>query len=133
MRTYQLVLLGTLALGACNRPDRESEKVADVFAALPNLPIPPSSVLLSRAGSPDAVQLRFRSETGAAAVVDYYRGVLTQGGWSLVGDSKQDSAQVLYAERAGRPIWVRITPDQEGSVVDLSGAAPADSTKAPQP
>jgi hypothetical protein len=66
-------------------------------------------------------------------VVDYYRGVLTQGGWSLVGDSKQDSAQVLYAERAGRPIWVRITPDQEGSVVDLSGAAPADSTKAPQP
>jgi hypothetical protein len=53
--------------------------------------------------------------------------VLSTGPWDLVSDEQDaEGARVLYAEREGPPIWVRIykATGAEGSIVEISGAVP---------
>ena len=97
--------------------------------------MPPDAKFVSRAGSEDALQVTLYTPTQASAkVVEYYRGVLSQGKWQLVSDMKKpDGKIVLYAERDGRPLWVSVWPttDSAGTMVQLAGAVVrADSAKA---
>jgi hypothetical protein len=121
-------------------------KLADVFAVFPDLPLPPEAKLVSRAGSPDALQLTLFSPAKVDAVTDYYRTRLSKGNWRLVSDLKRpDGSVALYAEQDGPPLWVRIWPtsDSAGTMVELAGAvveaekdsvklAPAGSTTTPK-
>jgi hypothetical protein len=124
----------TLLVVACSSEPR-SPKPPDTFSVFPNLPLPPSAQLVSRAGSEDALQIRLLSAAPPDQVTDYYRDVLTKGRWRLISDIKnRDGSVVLYAEQDGPPLWVRIWPtsDGAGTMVELSGAVvakQADSVK----
>ncbi|HUR93680.1 MAG TPA: hypothetical protein VMY76_03795 [Gemmatimonadales bacterium] len=124
-----LVLL-SLALGACGDKAPPTAKFSD---ALPNLPLPPDARLVNRAGGPDALQVTVSSPANADMVEAYYRRIFKEGGWRLVNDAKDaEGATVLFAQRQGPPLWVRISKADGGSgtLVELSGAvmtAPPDS------
>jgi hypothetical protein len=111
-----------LALAACgDKPPR----AARLSEAMPNLPLPPQPVFVSRAGGPDALQVTVRSPASADSVAAYYRRVFKLGTWRLVNDAKDaEGATVLFAKQNGPPMWVRIRKAEagSGSVVELSGA-----------
>jgi len=130
---YRHLALAAILVAACN-PD-PSHEVASVGQALPNLPLPPQAEVVSRAGSPTALQITFRSAVGPDEVLAYYRSILSEGGWSLESDTPDAAgASALYAVNGGHPLWVRImrNPGAPGSIVQVSGAVvvpkgPADS------
>ena len=127
------------ALLGCGADAPPPTKLPTAFAVFPNLPMPPEARLVSRAGSADALQLTLFSSGKTEAVSEYYRDQLSKGKWRLVGDAKRpDGSLALYAEREGRPLWVRIWPtsDSAGTMVELAGAVVgkgADSVKGVQP
>jgi hypothetical protein len=121
--------LAVLALVACKDKAPQTAKVSDVF---PLLPLPPQATVVSRSGSPDALQLTLMSSAKVKDVEAYYRATLTKNGWRLVNDMRdRDGSVVLLAERDGPPLWVRIksTDDSVATVVELAGAIFADTTK----
>lgn len=125
---YRTILVAILVLAACKPEVRE--KTPELFEALPGIPIPPASQLMGRAGSSDALQLSFRSEWTEADLLAYYRQLLAKAPWKLVGDVRdRDGAAVLYAERDGPPIWVRIhkAAGATGVAVEISGAVTGSS------
>jgi len=135
---YRHLALVALLLAACN-PDTGRE-VVSVGKAMPNLPLPPQAEIVSRAGSPTALQITLRSAVAPDEVLAYYRSVLSSGGWSLESDTPDASgAAALYAVNDGHPLWVRIrrNPGAPGSIVEVSGAVvvtapPADSGRPAQ-
>jgi hypothetical protein len=138
------VLLLAAGLAACGD---KAPKTASMHDALPFIPLPPEATFVSRSGGPDALQITVRSPAQADAITAYYRGVLQKGGWHLVSDAKdKDGATVLFAEKKGPPLWIRVQPaeDGKGTLVQVSGAvvtqkdsaaakpaAPKDSATAP--
>jgi len=94
--------------------------------ALPILLVPPASEVVGRFSSEDALQIAFRSEWGEERLAGYYREALSREPWHLVNDAKDgDGATVLYAERDGPPLWIRIhrAVGAAGTLVEISGAA----------
>jgi hypothetical protein len=123
-----------VVLLACGSESSNS-KTPDTFAVFPHLPLPPGARFVSQAGSADALQITLFSPTPAEGVTEYYRKVLTQGKWRLIGDSKKpDGTIVLYAEQDGPPMWVRIRPakDGAGTMVELAGALVGKDSVAPK-
>jgi hypothetical protein len=121
-----LGVAGALLL-ACGS-ESATPKLPDTFAVFPNLPLPPSAQFVSRAGSEDALQIRFLSAGSPQQVTNYYREMLSKGNWRLISDVKKpDGSVALYAEQDGPPIWVRIWPtsDGAGTMVELAGAVVA--------
>jgi hypothetical protein len=113
----------------------KAPKTASLHDALPFVPLPPQATFVSRSGGPDALQITLRSPAKADDITAYYRAVLQKGGWHLVSDGKdQDGATVLFAEKKGPPLWIRVQPaeDGNGTLVQLSGAVvtPKDSAAA---
>lgn len=122
MQSRYLALI-VLALAAC-RGDSD-RPMASTSDALPFLPIPPQSEVVSRTGTPDALQITFRSKSTPTEVANYYRVILTQGGWSLESDTEDAvGAMALYSLKDGHPMWIRIsqTPGMPGTIVEISGA-----------
>ncbi len=137
MRLHRLLLpLGTvLALSACKK-----EKPVEVPSALdvfPAIILPPNASFVSKSGSKEALAVLLRTAMKPEAAANYYRLALRPPSWRLVGDSKDNNgATLLYAERGGRPLWVRIWPDSEfnATFVEMTGAVAKlhpDSTMAP--
>jgi hypothetical protein len=115
-------LLLCAALAACGE---KGPKTAEVHEALPNLPLPPGGTFVNRSGSPEALQVTLRTPLSVDNVTAYYRDVFKKDGWRLVNDARDpEGATVLFAERNGPPMWVRIWggPDGKGTMVELSGA-----------
>jgi hypothetical protein len=122
MRYLHLALV-VVALGAC-RPDA-SRQMASTAAALPFLPVPPQAEVMSRAGTPEALQITFRSKSTPGEVLNYYRVILPSSGWSLESDAEDAvGAAALYALKDGHPMWIRISqsPGMPGTIVEVSGA-----------
>jgi hypothetical protein len=116
------VLLLCAALAACG--DKGPRTIA-VHEALPNLPLPPGGTFVNRSGSPEALQVTLRTPVSVEDVTAYYREVFKKGGWRLVNDARDpEGATVLFAERDGPPMWVRIWDGGagKGTMVELSGA-----------
>ena len=130
---YRHLALIVLALSACSRGD--SKQIAKVHDALPGLPLPPEARVVSRAGTPEALQITFQSRWAVDSITDYYRIILSSGAWTLQSDVVDATgAAVLYATRDGPPIWVRITraSGASGSIVQVNGAVvpkPSDTSK----
>ena len=125
--------LAVLALLACKDKGPQTAKVSEVF---PRLPLPPQATVVSRSGSPDALQLTLMSSAKVKDVEAYYRATLTKNGWRLVNDMRdRDGSVVLLAERDGPPLWVRIksTDDSVATMVELSGAILADTARRAKP
>ncbi len=137
MRLPNLLLpLGAiLALAACQK-----EKPIEVPSALdvfPAIIMPPNASFVSKAGSKEALAVVVRTTLQPEAAANFYRAALHPPEWRLVSDSKDNQGRtILYAERGGRPLWVRVYPDSEfnATFVEMTGAVAKlhpDSTKAP--
>ena len=103
----------------------KAPKMASLHEAMPYVPLPPGATFVEKNGGPDALQITLRSPAKADAVSAYYRGVLQRNGWRLVSDqTDKDGATVLFAEKKGPPLWIRVqqAEDGKGSLVQLSGA-----------
>jgi hypothetical protein len=115
-------LLLCAALAGC--ADKAPKTVA-LNEALPNLPLPPGGTFVNRSGSTEALQVTLRTQVSVDNVTAYYREVFKKGGWRLVNDARDaEGATVLFAERNGPPMWVRIWDGGQGkgTLVELSGA-----------
>lgn len=125
--------MAILALVACQDKAPQPPKVSEVF---PMLPLPPNASVVSRSGGADALQITLMSSAKAEVVESYYRTILSKNGWRLVNEMRdQDGSMVLFAERNGPPLWVRIksTDDSVATVVELAGAVMADTAKRAKP
>ena len=103
-----------------------------VAAAFPELPLPPNPSYVSRGGGADALTIRLRSAASYEQVRSFYLQHFNAAPWALKNEAPDPSGgTVLYAERAGRPIWVRLRPDGDTHThVELTGAAPRPGTRA---
>jgi hypothetical protein len=119
---FSVLGLVVIAYGCESRS--EQPPPPDLTKAFSNLPLPPDPVLVSRAGSRDALQLTVHTPADVDQVLDFYRGVLSMGNWRLISDSKNaDGSTALYAEQNGPPLWVRIWKlGDRGTMVELTGA-----------
>ena len=137
MTLHRLILpLGVaLALSACKK--EKPEEVPSALDVLPAIIMPGNSSFVSKSGSKDALAVLFRTAMKLDATVKFYRSALRPPEWRLVSDAKDNQgATLLYAERGGRPLWVRIWPDSEfnATFIEMTGAVAKlhpDSTKAP--
>lgn len=120
----RLLLLAVCVAGltACREPKSDP----DLSGALPTLPVPPNSRIVSREGGTDALKIRFESEFEPEQVARYYRDVFSKAPWNLVSDTPDREGTIaMYAERPdGPPLWVSISKVSggSGSYVDLAGA-----------
>jgi hypothetical protein len=126
------LLVLSAALAGCG--DR-APKTASLHDAMPFVPLPPGATFVQKSGGPDAVQITLRSPGKADEVASYYRALLKKSGWKLVSDQPdKDGATVLFAEKNGPPLWIRVqrAEDGNGTLVQLSGAvvSPRDSSGA---
>jgi len=125
--------LAVLALVACKDREPKMPKVSQVF---PTLPLPLNATIVSKSGSPDALQLTVMSASRAKDVEGYYRTMLTKDGWKLTNDMRdKDGSLVLLAERDGPPLWVRIKSAEDSltTLVELNGAVLAGGAKPEKP
>ena len=131
MRYAKLVLALTV-FSAC-RSDVQVDQVK-MSDALPVLLVPPASRVVGRSGSEDALQITFRSQWDEERLAGFYRESLSREPWDLVSDAEdREGATVLYAERDGHPLWIRIDKvvGAAGSLVEISGAAKGSSSTGP--
>ena len=125
--------LAVLALVACKDREPKMPKVSQVF---PTLPLPLNPTIISKSGSPDALQLTVRSASRVKDVEGYYRTMLNKDGWKLTNDMRdKDGSLVLLAERDGPPLWVRIKSAEDSltTLVELNGAVLAGGAKPEKP
>jgi hypothetical protein len=111
-------------------------KMASLHDAMPFVPLPPGASFVDKSGGPDAIQLTLRSPVEAGAIAAYYRGVLQRNGWRLVSDqTDKDGVTVLFAEKQGPPLWIRVqrADDGKGSLVQLTGAVVSPHDTAAKP
>jgi len=137
MRLHRLLLpLGVaLALSACKK--EKPEEVPSALDVFPAIIMPPNASYVSKSGSKEALAVLLRTSLKVEQAANYYRLALRPPSWRLVSDGKDNQgATMLYAERDGRPLWVRVWPDSEfnATFVEMTGAVAKlhpDSTKAP--
>jgi hypothetical protein len=125
--------VAVLTLVACKDRAPEAPDISQVF---PNLPLPPQASVVSRSSGSDALQITLMSAAKVGDVEAYYRHTLSKNGWRLVNNMRdRDGSVVLFAERDGPPLWVRIksTDDSVATLVELSGALIADPAKRAKP
>jgi hypothetical protein len=122
MRLSLLLAAVSLAAGACREPPPPKASLAET---IPMVLVPPGGEVVSRSGSADALQIRFRTPFEMDTVANFYRSVLSRDPWELVSDQRTaDGAIALYAEQKGPPLWVTIRKAEgaSGTLVDLAGA-----------
>lgn len=124
IRLHSLVVLALLLpAAACGQDDRRPvpPSVTEAFA---ELPFPPDPSYVGRSGGEGALTISMRSGQPYEVVLDYYRKVLAADPWRIRSDARDgESGRVIYAEHAGRPLWVRLRPEGTAwTLVDLTGA-----------
>lgn len=118
-----LALAFLLPAAACGQDDPQPipPSVAEAFA---ELPFPPDPSFVGRSGGEGALTLSLRSGRPYESVLDHYRRTLSVAPWRIRSDTRDgESGRVIYAERDGRPLWVRLRPEGTAwTLVDLTGA-----------
>lgn len=126
MRPAPLALF-LVALVACERPPSAGEQARRQAARILRGTLAyPQSTVVSLAAGDDAAEATLSTPSSPEAVADWYRQVLRVNGWELKQDAPGAGGDVtIYAERAGRPLWitVRRAADGPGTLYTLIGAA----------
>lgn len=115
--------LAVMVLGACS--GEQKVDMPELGEVMPVVPLPPSSRLVGRVGSDEALQFTFLSGLNQEDMAAHYRRTFTEAPWTFISDANSpDGAIVLYVENDGIPLWVRIarTAGAPGSTIQLSGA-----------
>jgi hypothetical protein len=124
-RLHSLLALALLLpAAACGRDEQPiPPSITEAFA---ELPFPPKSSFVSRSGGQDVLTISLRSGEKYEAVLAYYRDILDRAPWHILSDARDpEEGQVIYAERDGRPLWVRLRPEGSAwTLVDLTGGVP---------
>jgi hypothetical protein len=133
MQRYRLVCFAALALVACNR-DRGNADAAEARQlagrALSGALAYPGSAVVSVAAGTDAAEMQFASTAPIDEVARWFREALPLNGWELKNEGKgKDGSASIYAEKAGRPLWITLRPNvgAPGTSYTLIGAI-VDST-----
>jgi hypothetical protein len=124
-RRIVFLALAVLA-AACVRPDRTHERPPLRPNWMLDVPYIAQSQLVDTTGTPEVEHIVIVSPATMDSVATFYRNRLPPMGWSLLGDQHDASGVSLYFERAGGPMWVRITAEGPRSRVSFTaaGAAP---------
>lgn len=120
--------LFVLLAAACAGPESSRRP-----AVLQDVPILAGSNVVDSVGTDETLQVRFLVGMHRDSVAAFYRRVLPQRGWRIVGDVREGEAMQIYAERDGPPLWIQIRSAGVGvAQYTLIGAqAPPDSAAAP--
>ena len=131
-----LLALVPLLAGGCRQDDPQPVPPS-IVEAFPHLPLPPGASFVGRSGGEDALTLKLASSQSYEAVLRFYRQTFAAAPWQLRSDvAGSPEGRVLYAERDGRPIWIRLQPaGPRATLVEMSGAAvrPATDSATPPP
>jgi hypothetical protein len=127
-----ILLAITLLITGCDRPD-DSVRAREVAsrALQGTLAYPQSSLVRVSAGE-DAGEIMLTSPAPVSEIVAWYRQTLAANGWELKGEQQRQGQVTMYAEKAGRPVWITLTPNSgsPGTTYTLVGAIISpDSTK----
>lgn len=123
-RTSFLFTMIFTVVAACERPSERSAQDREVVARVLHgtLAYPGSAVVNFGAGE-DAAELVLTTPASPADVVRWYREVLQAQKWNLRSEAHDREGTVtVYAERSGRPLWIRVSPAGSGTRYVLIGA-----------
>lgn len=128
-----LAALAIAAAGCSRRPVPDTRHV--IGDALHGVMVFPHSSPLAMAAGDSAGQLTLSAPGTVQDVADWYRENLRVNRWEIESDqTNPDGTLAMYAERDGRPLWIRIQPNAGGPGVtyQLIGAVSGslDSTAA---
>ncbi|MDO8667166.1 MAG: hypothetical protein Q7J79_11175 [Gemmatimonadales bacterium] len=98
-------------------------------AVLRDVPVVAGSQLVDSTGTDEALSVRFLVNVPRDSVAGFYRRVLAERGWRIVGDAVNGEMVQLYAERDGPPLWIQIRSAGPGVThYALIGAQAQDSS-----
>src|SRR5919112_2693729 len=84
MLRFRLLTLSVVGLLlACGSEKPRNPSPPEFTQAFSNLPLPPDAEFVSRSGGAGALQILLRSPSGEAQLADYYRTLLSEGGWGV--------------------------------------------------
>lgn len=126
-----MLLLVLTTIAGCDRPDetlRARELASRVLRNV--LAYPQSSVVRVSAGD-DAAELVLSSPASVKEIAAWYRQMLPLNRWELRNEQERLDTVTMYAEREGKPVWIRLYPSAgaPGTTYSLIGAVLGDSTR----
>jgi hypothetical protein len=117
---------------ACERPGESDEHARAVAARVFKGALAyPGSVVVSLGAGEDAAEIVLATAASPDTVVAWYQETFRMNGWTLRGASRaREGTVTLYAERDGRPLWVRLwSAGSGGTRYSLIGAEVADTAR----
>jgi hypothetical protein len=108
------MLLGLLALVACDRPKEPDARQLAARALKGTLTYPQSTIVNVAAGT-DAAEVTLTTADPVDVVAGWFRQALPLNGWELRNEGKSAAGAVsIYAEKEGRPLWLTLRPNTGG-------------------
>jgi len=132
-----LVTLSLLALiASCDRPQPPDARELAARALRGTLSYPHSTLVSISTGT-DAAEATLVTDDAPERVARWFRDMLPMNGWQLRNEGKGAAGAVtIYAEKAGRPLWLTLKPNAggAGTIYTMNGVfAEPDSTAATIP
>lgn len=135
-----LAVLAALAAacgGEAPRDEADEGPPQSLRIGMIGTPVFRPSERISQTLSANTIETVFRTAVAVDSVASWYRFVLIEGGWDIVGDARlPDSSIALHARQEGKPpIWITVrrggpAGTSEFSIIGAAADAEASDTAA---